>query len=144
AAEPWREPAAKAESADDARDFGPAPEQLTIEDHLFLEENREAKARNARWWAAGAALLLIVLGGQALYVYRGELAAYFPWSRPSLARLCVAFKCSVLLPQRPKLIAIEASDLQANDPARPAQIQLTATVRNHAGYDVGYPALDLV
>src|SRR6185503_2586658 len=71
AAEPSREPAAKAESADDARDFGPAPEQLTIEDHLFLEENREAKARNARWWAAGAALLLIVLGGQALYVYRG-------------------------------------------------------------------------
>jgi hypothetical protein len=48
------------------------------------------------------------------------------------------------LPQGPKLIAIEASDLQVNDPARPSVIQLTATLRNHAGYALAYPALDLV
>ena len=52
--------------------------------------------------------------------------------------------CVIHLPQRPQLIVIEASDLQATDPARPAVIQLTATVRNHAGYDLGFPALDLV
>jgi Protein of unknown function (DUF3426) len=30
------------------------------------------------------------------------------------------------------------------DPTNPNRIQLTATLRNHAGHDVGYPALDLV
>jgi predicted Zn finger-like uncharacterized protein len=144
ATEPARDVAVKRESADETKDFGPAPEQLTIDDHLFLEENREARSRSARWWAIGAALLLLVLAAQAVYVYRGELAAHFPWSRPYLARMCDLLQCGVFLPQRPRLIVIEASDLQANDPARPAVIQLTATVRNHAGYDLGYPALDLV
>jgi predicted Zn finger-like uncharacterized protein len=144
AAAPAHDPVVKEESTEDARDFGPAPEQLTIEDHLFLEESREAKTRRTRWWAAGAVLLLLALGAQAVHVYRGELAAHLPPSRPLLARLCEVAKCAVLLPQRPKSIAIEASDLQAIDPARPGMIQLTATVRNHAGYDVGFPALDLV
>jgi hypothetical protein len=53
-------------------------------------------------------------------------------------------RCKVTPPQRPRQIAIEASDLQVNDPARPGIIQLTATLRNHSGYDLGYPALDLV
>ncbi len=144
AAEPVPEMAVKSSSADDTRDFGPAPEQLTIEDHLFLEENREARTRSARWWAAGAVLALLLLAAQGIYVYRGELAAHLPWSRPFLAQMCHALQCGVFLPQRPRLISIEASDLQANDPAQPALIQLTATVRNQAGYDVGYPALDLV
>jgi hypothetical protein len=39
---------------------------------------------------------------------------------------------------------IEASDLQALDTRRPGLIQLTATLRNHAEHDLGYPALDLV
>jgi predicted Zn finger-like uncharacterized protein len=144
AAEPGRDLAVRSESADETKDFGPAPEQLTIEDHLFLEESRDAKARSARWWAIGAALLLLVLAAQGVYFYRGELAAHLPWSRLYLARMCDLLECGVFLPQRPRLIVIEASDLQATDPARPAVIQLTATIRNHAGYDVGYPALDLV
>jgi hypothetical protein len=44
----------------------------------------------------------------------------------------------------PKSVLIEASDLQLMDPARPERIQLTATLRNHAGHAVAYPALDLV
>jgi len=129
---------------DDTKDFGPPPYQLTIDDQFVIEEKREGTGRSARWWAIGASLLTLVLAVQAVYVYRGELAAYLPWSRPYLTGICTLFRCAVFLPQRPRLIAIEASDLQANDPARPALIQLTATVRNHAGYDVGYPALDLV
>ena len=136
------DPAAK--SVDEARDFGPAPEQLTLEDHLFLEENRSAQARHARLWAVGAAILLLLLGAQAVYVYRGELAAYYPVSRPYLTRMCDALRCTVFLPQRPRLISIEASDLQANDATQPSLIQVTVTVRNHAGYDLGFPALDLV
>lgn len=135
---------ARSSSVEESRDFGPAPEQLTLEDHLFLEDTREAKARSARWWAAGAVLVLLVLAAQAGFFYRGEIAAHYPALRPQLTRLCEAVGCFINLPQRPQLIVIEASDLQATDPGRPAVIQLTATVRNHAGYDIGFPALDLV
>jgi hypothetical protein len=135
---------ARSYGAEETKDFGPAPEQLTLEDHLFLEDTREARARSARWWATGAALVLLALAAQVVYFYRGEIAAHSPAVRPYLTRLCETMGCVISLPQRPQLIAIEASDLQATDPGRPAVIQLTATVRNHAAYDVGFPALDLV
>jgi hypothetical protein len=88
--------------------------------------------------------MLLALAGQATHFYRSDLIATYPLLKPVYVRVCDLFQCSVPLPQRPKLINIEASDLQSVDPARPGVIQLTATLRNHAGYDVGYPALDLV
>jgi predicted Zn finger-like uncharacterized protein len=121
--------------------YGPAPEQLSLDEELFTDPSQ---ARRDRLWAVGAALLVFVLAGQAAYYYRAELAVQYPGLKPYLVKLCDALQCSVLPPQRPRQIAIEASDLQATDPARPGLIQLTATLRNHAGHDLGYPALDLV
>jgi hypothetical protein len=89
-------------------------------------------------------LLALVLGGQAAYLYRGDLAARYPGLKPYLVQFCDLLRCTLAPPQRPRQIAIEASDLQALDSARPGLIQLTATLRNHAGHDLGYPALDLV
>ena len=99
---------------------------------------------SSRAWSAGAACLAALLAGQAAYAYRVELAADYPGLKPLYTQLCGALGCSVPLPQRPKLINIEASDLQVQDPAHPSVIQLTATLRNHAGHEVGFPALDLV
>jgi hypothetical protein len=135
---------ARSYGVEETKDFGPAPEQLTLEDHLFLEDTREATARRGRLWAAGAAVVLLLLVAQAVFFYRGEISAHYPVMRPQLTRLCETMGCVIDLPQRPQLIAIEASDLQATDPTRPGVIQLTATVRNHASHDVGFPALDLV
>ena len=128
------------ETVFEEKDYGPPPEQLSFDDQLYDEAGR----RDSRWWALGAALLLLALGGQAGYFHRGELAARFPGLKPHLVQLCTLADCRVLPPQRPKQIAIEASDLQAPDPARPRLIRLTATLRNHAAQDLGYPALDLV
>jgi predicted Zn finger-like uncharacterized protein len=94
--------------------------------------------------AAASVLLAVVLGTQAVYFYRGEIAARHPWARQWIADACVRAGCTVSLPQKPKSVLIEASDLQVVDPAQPSRIQLTATLRNHAGHDVAYPALDLV
>lgn len=113
-------------------------------DQLFLEQARSSRRRGRRIWTAGSALMLLALAGQAAYFYRSDLIATYPLLKPVYVQVCDLFQCSVALPQRPKLINIEASDLQSVDPARPGVIQLTATLRNHAGYDVGYPALDLV
>lgn len=140
AATPPLAAARAAESVYDGREFGPAPEQLSLDEELF----REPARRGAGWWAVGAVLLAFALAGQAAYFYRSDLAVQYPGLKPSLMQLCEALRCTVSPPQRPRQISIEASDLQVNDPARPGIIQLTATLRNHAGHDLGYPALDLV
>jgi predicted Zn finger-like uncharacterized protein len=130
-----------AETVHGEKDYGPAPEQLSLDDELFPDP---LQARRDRLWAVGAALLVFALAGQAAFYYRADLAVQYPGLKPYLVKLCGALQCRILPPQRPRQIAIEASDLQATDPARPGLIQLTATLRNYAGHDLGYPALDLV
>ena len=125
-----------------------APSEHVVEHALASEPEEpvqeEGRTRGFRAWVAAAALMLLVLVAQAAYAYRGELVANYPGLKPVFVRLCSLAGCRVPLPQRPKLIVIEASDLQVQDQLRPGVIQLTATLRNHAGYEVGYPALDLV
>ena len=130
-----------AETVHGEKDYGPAPEQLSLDDELFPDP---LQARRDRLWAVAAALLVFALAGQAAFYYRADLAVQYPGLKPYLVKLCDALQCRILPPQRPRQIAIEASDLQATDPARPGLIQLTATLRNYAGHDLGYPALDLV
>jgi hypothetical protein len=81
---------------------------------------------------------------QAVYVYRSELAARYPPMRAAYSQFCKITGCAVTLPQRPDLVKIEASDVHMLDTNRPGLIQLTATLRSYAGYDLAYPALDLV
>ena len=101
-------------------------------------------ARRSPRLVAACAVLLTALAAQGIYFYRGEIAARHPLARQWLTEACAQAGCTAPLPQHPKAIVIEASDLQTLDPARPDRIQLTATLRNHAGYDIAYPALDLV
>lgn len=133
-------PARVPEPVSDGVEYGPAPEQLLLDDELF----RQPPVRGARWWAVGSVLLLFALAGQAALFYRSEISVQYPALKPALVQLCGPLRCKVAPPQRPRQIVIEASDLQVNDPAKPGVIQLTATLRNHASYDLGFPALDLV
>ena len=111
-----------------------------------LEEplHEKGPVHSSRAWGVAAACMLFLLAAQAVYAYRADLVANLPGLKPVFARLCDIAGCRVPLPQRPHLVVIEASDLQVDDPLRPGVIQLTATLRNHAGFEVGYPALDLV
>ncbi|MGA0032007.1 MAG: DUF3426 domain-containing protein [Burkholderiales bacterium] len=125
----------------------PEPVSAGADDNPFLQDEPAPPAPAAhRVLVATACLLLLLLGlaAQAVYFYRGEIAARHTQARVWLAAACAQFGCTVELPQRPKSLLIEASDLQSSDPARPDRIQLTATLRNHAPHDVAYPALDLV
>ncbi len=100
--------------------------------------------RHTGGWAFGVLLLLAGLAAQGAYLYRSELAASVPEARPYLMKMCDLLRCTVALPQRPRQISIEASDLQATDPAHPGVIALTATLRNQSTLELGYPALDVV
>ncbi len=99
------------------------------------------RARQALGWSA-AVVLAVLLALQLAYATRDRLAAAWPGSRPLLERLCAAAGCTVAWPRRPDLLAIEASDLQA-DPVRPNIIVLTATLRNRGSIAVARPALEL-
>jgi hypothetical protein len=117
----------------------------TAADNPFIHESASAEPVPRRPWLTAACILLAAtLAAQAVFFYRGELAARHPLARQWLNAACAHAGCAVPLPRETKPVLIEASDLQLVDPARPDRIQLTATLRNHAGHDVAYPALDLV
>jgi len=100
--------------------------------------------RRGGGWALGVLLLLFALAAQGVYFYRSDIAARVPETRPYLDRMCELLDCTAALPQRPRLISIEASDMQVTDPANRGRIALTATLRNNAPTELGYPALDVV
>jgi predicted Zn finger-like uncharacterized protein len=106
----------------------------------FLEEAPPPK----RSWslAFGVALLLVALAAQATHYFRTEIAAMVPETRPFLIAACVTLKCDLKLPRRPKLMAIESSDLQA-DGRRDNVIVLNAVLRNQAPFAQEYPSLEL-
>jgi predicted Zn finger-like uncharacterized protein len=95
-------------------------------------------------WAFASALLFAGLVAQGAYAYRSELAADLPELRTPLDRMCAVVGCVVGLPQQPESIKIEAFDMQAIDTNHPGWLRMTATLRNHATVDLGYPALDVV
>ncbi|MBI1942276.1 MAG: DUF3426 domain-containing protein [Betaproteobacteria bacterium] len=106
----------------------------------FLDEEPRAGRRIV--WALAALLALAVLAAQAVLHFRDEVAVLLPESRARLAAACAALGCELRLPRRPKLMAIESSDLQA-DGRRDSVIVLNAVVRNQAQFAQEYPALEL-
>jgi hypothetical protein len=95
-------------------------------------------------WRAACALLALALVLQMTYVFRSDIAARYSGFKSVLIALCDIAGCGVTLPQRPHLVRIEASDVHMIDSNRPSLIQVTATLRSYANYDLAYPALDLV
>lgn len=93
-------------------------------------------------WALASLLALIILAGQAALAFRTELAVLAPQSRPALASLCAQAGCEIRLPRRPRLLAIESSDLQAEG-RRENVIVLNAVLRNQAPFPQEFPALEL-
>ena len=115
-----------------ANEDAPVPE--------FLDETQPPPRRVA--WALAAVLALAVMLAQAVYQFRTEIAVLLPVTRPHLEAACAALKCELRLPRRPKLMAIESSDLQA-DGRRENVIVLNAVLRNQALFAQEYPSLEL-
>ena len=106
----------------------------------FLDTAPPPRRRVA--WALACVLALLVLAAQTAHYFRTEIAVLIPETRPYLAAACATLKCDLRLPRRPKLMAIESSDLQA-DGRRENLIVLNAVLRNQAQFAQEYPALEL-
>jgi predicted Zn finger-like uncharacterized protein len=119
-------------AGDAANEESPAPE--------FLDE--PVRPRWRFLWSLAALLALVLLAGQAVFYYRTEIAVLLPETRPQLLAACKALGCDLRLPRRPKLMAIESSDLQAEG-KRENVIVLNAVIRNQAQFAQEFPALEL-
>lgn len=141
------EPAPTLEAATSSADKDTEPE--TLAQKILFQENSPAiepahpAPPRRRWpWLVASLLLLLLLAAQAVYFYRIDIAARLPGLKPALNSYCSLLACAIPLPQRPELMSIESSDLEA-DPQQASIITLSALLHNRAAFTQAYPSLEL-
>ncbi len=118
-------------------------ESTTITDD-FLSDTGPRFSLFDKLWLGGCIILILVLIGQGIYIFRADLVARMPQARPLLERYCNILNCVVPLPKHIELFSIVSSDLQVKDSVTQDKVTvLTAVIRNHAAYAQDLPALKL-
>lgn len=140
---PWRRELDESEPPEgDALDHVEAAE---YEEPSFVKQGRR-KQRIGRAvrivMAVGSVILLIALLGQATYVFRDQIAAWFPRTKPALANICARLGCQVGLPAQIESVSIESSELQTLSPDS-ATFALTVLLRNHGSTEQAWPNIEL-
>lgn len=120
-------------------DTGYHPILLPEDDALFAPL---PKPRHAGWWLVGTSLAALALIAQLIFAYRMTLAMEFPMLQPPMTRLCAQLGCDMPLPAQADRLRLEWSEL-TYVPDHPTLIQLSATLRNLAGYEQALPLLEL-
>jgi predicted Zn finger-like uncharacterized protein len=105
-----------------------------------MAERWEHPRRRAGLGIAALALGLL-LAGQAGLLFRADLAARWPSTRPVLGALCGLAGCKVEAPRRLDQLSVDSSGLVRLD--APGVYRFEVVLRNRAAHDVMLPALDL-
>jgi predicted Zn finger-like uncharacterized protein len=90
----------------------------------------------------GSVILTLGLIGQSAYVFRNQIAAYFPEAKPVLAMACELIGCQVHLLAQIEAVSIESSELQALSPQKNT-FALTLLLRNNSTTDQAWPNIEL-
>ncbi len=120
------------------------PSELSADEPIPENFPVDAPVIKRRGVGAGLliALLLLVFLLQLAYLWRADLAARVPVSKPLLQTLCGWLSCELGLPQNSELISIESSNLEA-DANNSQLISLNVLLRNRANYPLALPNLEL-
>jgi predicted Zn finger-like uncharacterized protein len=90
-------------------------------------------------------LLVLLLGtaliAQAVYLYRSDIVAQWPPTRPAFAWLCKQLNCQLPWPARGEYLAVVGSDLLSVPGAE--ALELNVVVRNRAAVTMELPALEV-
>jgi predicted Zn finger-like uncharacterized protein len=144
---PAAAPAAQATRATTAEDAGMVADP---EPHIGHAPNFVRRAeRAARWRQPGVRLalaLVIMLGtaglaAQALFVYRDQLAARWPDTRPWLTQTCAALGCRIEPALAIDALAVESSGLVRIQGT--SMYRLSVVLHNRAAWSLAMPAIDL-
>lgn len=141
---PWREQqeAGKQTEADEL-------DQLEASDYVepaFVRQGRRKQriGRIMRMLMAIASVILILTAiGQSAYVFRNQIAAWFPQTKPLLAKACAELGCQVGLPTHIDNVSIESSELQALA-THANTFSLTVLLRNHGATEQAWPSIELM
>ncbi|HJV83612.1 DUF3426 domain-containing protein [Noviherbaspirillum sp.] len=139
---PWRN---KSESESLETDELDAADTAEYEEPSFVKQGRR-KQRIGRLlrivMSGGSVLLLIGVVAQGSYVFRDQIAAWFPQTKPVLAEACAYIGCRVGLPAQIEYVSIESSELQTIS-ADSNIFTLTALLRNHGATEQAWPNIEL-
>jgi predicted Zn finger-like uncharacterized protein len=101
------------------------------------------RKKAARWaWTTASLVLGLGLAIQALWWFRGDIAARSDLLRGPLVRLCKTLACEVPLPTDPDRLVLLSSELES-DPDKASRITLHAVIANQASFLQAYPHLEL-
>ena len=123
-----------------------AADLIVFEDEYLpqkiLSKKRKSK-KIATWLLILLAILLLLAAiGQSIYFLRTEIATYYPITKPYLVKACKPLKCTVDLPKKIELIAIDDSDIQ-EDADYKNLMRFSSTLINQAGFNQAFPNLEL-
>jgi predicted Zn finger-like uncharacterized protein len=131
----------------------PLPDEERYDDELEFSDaegddyrfgphrKRRARAKTVLWSLASL-VLLAVLAGQVVYVFRSDIAARDSEARRMLLRACERLDCEVPLPGHADLVTIEVSEMHP-EPEMPGILALSAVLRNRADFTQRQPWIEL-
>jgi predicted Zn finger-like uncharacterized protein len=119
----------------------PAHEGIADEEPQFLRQPRPARRGFSIIFGGGTLLLALVAAAQLAVIFRSEVLKQWPAARPALTAFCDVLRCNVGWPTQPDQLAVINSELQAL--AGTDVLELTAVVRNRAGFTQALPALEV-
>lgn len=102
-----------------------------------------ATPKRTGMWLGLSALLVMLIGFQAAYVFRTDLSIALPQTRGLYDHACALIGCSMASPSFSSFLHIEASDLKTVDAAVPNEIELTVSIRSRAPVELAHPAFEL-
>lgn len=94
------------------------------------------------WWFINILLLLVLLG-QIVYLYRAEISIFAPSAKPYLEQYCEIINCTIPLARQARLLSIESSDMQIGTAQSSGITTLTAIVQNKASFPQAFPSFKL-
>lgn len=118
----------------------------------LLAEPAAPPAPRRVWpWVLGVLLAALVLGGQAVWVWRDDIATNLPITRPVLTALCAPLGCTVGYPRHPELLSIESSalepwqgDINVSEGGTPSnRLALRVVLRNRHALPQPWPSIEL-
>lgn len=147
---PWQDPAGDepGQPETEAPDQPGQPDQAehsAYEEPGFVKQGRRRQriGRVMRVLTAiGLPLLLIALLGQGVYIFRNQLAAWFPQAKPVVAVACGLIGCQVGLPEQIDAVSIESSELQAASVDQKT-FSLSVLLSNHSATAQAWPSIEL-
>jgi predicted Zn finger-like uncharacterized protein len=107
----------------------------------FMRPKRRRPRGFSVVFGGGTAMLGLLAIVQLAVIFRGELMVHWPQSRLTLMELCGVFGCTVNWPTQADQLAVIGTELQAI-PGTDA-LELTAVIRNRAGFKQALPAVEV-